>query len=286
LSGRSAAFRNARADATRCIHSRKNDGTRALGAEKPFARDAQAVPRQNPLATAQAMKRMSAIGPVETPSLPHLDDVAGLDRFAFERALLARGFRRVAGVDEAGRGPLAGPVVAVAVILPARWVQDGLPAELCGLNDSKQLTAGRRERFFKFLTSCPEVAFAIASVDAAEIDALNILRATERAMQQALAQLQPPPEHVLLDGRAVRTLQLPQTALVRGDARSYSIAAASVLAKIARDRMMLDFHERWPMYGFAEHKGYGTAAHLAALAAHGPCPIHRRSFAPVQATRG
>jgi len=232
------------------------------------------------------MKRTSAVHPVETLSLPHLEDAVGLDRFAFERALLARGLRRVAGVDEAGRGPLAGPVVAAAVMLPTRWVREGLPAELRGLNDSKRLTANQRERFFNFLTSCAEVTFAIASVDAAEIDALNILRATERAMQQALAQLQPPPEHVLLDGRAVRTLRLPQTALVRGDARSYSIAAASVLAKVTRDRRMLEFHERWPMYGFAEHKGYGTAAHLAALAAHGPCPIHRRSFAPVQAACG
>jgi ribonuclease HII len=211
------------------------------------------------------------------------DETGAPDRFAFERVLWSRGLARVAGVDEAGRGPWAGPVVAAAVMLPARWAREGLPVELRGLNDSKQLTAAQRERFFEFLVHCPEVRYGIASVDAAEIDRLNILRATERAMQQALAQLRPAPEHVLLDGRAVAALALPQTALVGGDARSYSIAAASVLAKVTRDRMMLQFHARWPIYGFAEHKGYGTAAHRAALAAHGPCPIHRRSFAPVRA---
>lgn len=229
------------------------------------------------------MKRTSAARRADTPTLPRFDDASAPDRFAFERALWARGVTRVAGVDEAGRGPLAGPVVAAAVVLPPRWAREGLPDALRGLNDSKQLTAAQRERFFEFLTRCPEVRYALACVDAAEIDALNILRATERAMQQALAQLQPAPEHVLLDGRRVPILAWPQTALVGGDTRSYSIAAASVLAKVTRDRMMLEFHARWPVYGFAEHKGYGTAAHLAALAAHGPCPIHRRSFAPVRA---
>ena len=205
-----------------------------------------------------------------------------IDRFEFEHALWSRGLQRIAGVDEAGRGPLAGPVVATAAVLPDRWAHSGLPRELDGLNDSKQLTADQREKFFTFLTACGEVAFAIAQVEAAEIDATNILRATHRAMNEALAKLRPPPEHVLVDGRPVKTLRFPQTAIVGGDARSYSIAAASVLAKVTRDRLMVEYSQRWPAYGFAEHKGYGTPQHLVALAKHGPCPIHRRSFAPLK----
>jgi len=206
-----------------------------------------------------------------------------VDRFAFERVLWHRGATRVAGVDEAGRGPLAGPVVAAAAILPATWAKAGLPDGLDGLNDSKQLTVLQRERYFAFLTACGEVEFAIAQIDAGQIDEINILRATHRAMNEALATLKPQPQHALVDGRPVKTLRFPQTAIVKGDARSYSIAAASVLAKVTRDRLMLEFDRQWPVYGFAGHKGYGTARHLAALAAHGPCPIHRRSFAPLKA---
>jgi len=205
-----------------------------------------------------------------------------IDRFEFERVLWTQGVTRVAGVDEAGRGPLAGPVVAAAAILPPQWAESGLPPELEGLNDSKQLTAAQREKFFTFLTACPEVQFAIAQVGAGQIDAINILRATHRAMNDALAQLQPAPEHALVDGRPVKTMLVPQTAIVQGDARSYSIAAASVLAKVTRDRLMLVFDRQWPKYGFAEHKGYGTEQHLAAILAHGPCPIHRRTFAPLR----
>jgi len=204
------------------------------------------------------------------------------DRFAFERVLWNRGVTQVAGVDEAGRGPLAGPVVAAAAILPAKWAAAGLPDELEGLNDSKQLTLLQRGRFFAFLTACGEIEFAIAQIEAAQIDAVNILQATHRAMNEALAKLKPAPQHALVDGRPVKTLRFPQTAIVKGDARSYSIAAASVLAKVTRDRLMLEFDRQWPVYGFAGHKGYGTARHLAALAVHGPCPIHRRSFAPLK----
>ena len=206
-----------------------------------------------------------------------------LDRFEFERAFWQAKMTRVAGVDEAGRGPLAGPVVAAAAILPAKWAETGLPRELEGLNDSKQLTESQREKFFAFITACAEVQFGIAHVDAAQIDEINILQATHRAMNDALAKLNPPPQHVLVDGRPVKTMRVPQTAIVKGDARSYSIAAASVLAKVTRDCQMLDFDRQWPAYGFAGHKGYGTARHLAAIAAHGPCPIHRRSFAPLKA---
>ncbi len=207
---------------------------------------------------------------------------AFIDRFEFERALWNRGMTRVAGVDEAGRGPLAGPVVAAAAVLPSPWAESGLPRELEGLNDSKQLTPMQRERFFAFLTACGEVEYAVAQIDSVQIDEINILRATHRAMNAALADLVPQPQHALVDGRPVKTMRVPQTAIIKGDARSYSIAAASVLAKVTRDRLMLEFDRQWPAYGFAEHKGYGTARHLAALTAHGPCPIHRTSFAPLK----
>jgi len=205
-----------------------------------------------------------------------------LDRFEFERVLWSQNIARVAGVDEAGRGPLAGPVVAAAAILPSRWADAGLPAELAGLNDSKQLTETQREKYFEFLTHCAEIEFGIALVDAGVIDEINILQATHRAMNAALAKLNPLPPHALVDGRPVKTLRVPQTAIVKGDARSYSIAAASVLAKVTRDRLMLEYGAQFPAYGFAEHKGYGTAKHLAAIAKHGACPIHRLTFAPLK----
>jgi ribonuclease HII len=204
------------------------------------------------------------------------------DQFEFERALLQRGVKRIAGVDEAGRGPLAGPVVAAAVSFPSEWILRGLPAELAGLNDSKQLTALQREGFFKRLTVGGDLQFAIARIDAETIDAINILQATHRAMNEALAQLRPQPEHVLVDGLRVKSLRFPQLALVKGDARSFTIAAASILAKVTRDRLMLEYDRTFPVYGFAKHKGYGTKRHLAALAEHGPSPIHRRTFAPLK----
>ena len=208
------------------------------------------------------------------------------DRFAFERALREVGVRSVAGVDEAGRGPLAGPVVAAAAVLPPEWLVDGLPEALEGLNDSKQLTGEQRERFFAVLTGRSDVRWAVGRADSDEVDRWNILEATHRAMNSALAQLSPAPQHVLVDGTRVKSMRFPQTPLVQGDARSYSIAAASVLAKVTRDRLMLAFDRQWPDYGFAAHKGYGTPEHLAALAAHGPCPIHRRSFAPLKPAQG
>ena len=204
------------------------------------------------------------------------------NRFEFEQPLWSSGVTRVAGVDEAGRGPLAGPVVAAAAILPPCWIETGLPAELAGLNDSKQLTEAQREKFFQFITTCGAVEFGIAEISAAVIDEINILQATHRAMNDALAKINPPPPHALVDGRPVKTLRVPQTAIVKGDARSYSIAAASVLAKVTRDRRMLEFHAQFPEYDFAKHKGYGTAKHLAAIAKHGACPIHRLTFAPLK----
>ena len=202
--------------------------------------------------------------------------------FEFEQMFWSQGVMRVAGVDEAGRGPLAGPVVVAAAILPSHWAQSGLPVEIFGLNDSKQLTETQREKFFQFITTCGEIEFGIAEVDALLIDEINILQATHRAMNDALAKLNPLPPHALVDGRPVKTLCVPQTAIVKGDARSFSIAAASVLAKVTRDRLMHEFHVRFPEYGFAEHKGYGTAKHLAAIDKFGACPIHRKTFAPLK----
>lgn len=202
--------------------------------------------------------------------------------FEFEQPLWQSGVTRVAGVDEAGRGPLAGPVVAAAAILPSRWAETGLPAELSGLNDSKQLTEAQREKYFEFITACGEIEFGIAEVSAAVIDQINILQATHRAMNEALGKLSPLPPHALVDGRPVKTLRVPQTAIVKGDARSFSIAAASVLAKVTRDRQMLEYAAQFPGYGFAEHKGYGTAKHLAAIEKYGACPIHRQTFAPLK----
>jgi len=208
-----------------------------------------------------------------------------MDRFAFEQALFARGARAIAGLDEVGRGPLAGPVVAAAVVLPTAWIQGGLPEALEGLNDSKQLTVSQRERFFDCLAGQAEVRCGIARVEPEVIDAINILQATHQAMRLALEQLRPPPDHLLVDGWEVKSLPLPQTALVKGDSRSYSIAAASVVAKVTRDRLMAEYDRKYPGYGFAEHKGYGTPRHLAALAERGPCAIHRHSFAPLRGTQ-
>ncbi len=205
-----------------------------------------------------------------------------VDRFLHERALFASRIERVAGVDEAGRGPLAGPVVAAAVILPRSWVLGGIPDEFADLNDSKQLTEVQRDRFFAGLTGDPAVRYAIAAVEPSVIDEINILQATHRAMNQALADLGDDVDHALVDGRPVRSLRLPQTALVKGDSLSYSIAAASVLAKVTRDRVMREAEGRWPGYGFASHKGYPTPEHLEAVARLGPCPIHRLSFAPLR----
>lgn len=194
---------------------------------------------------------------------------------AHEDQLRARGLHFVAGIDEAGRGPLAGPVVAAAVILPEKFTHRLL-------DDSKQLTEKRREHIFAELTSRDDIRWGCATVDPVEIDRLNILRATHAAMRRAVEQLNPAPDHALIDGLPVPNFPLPQTALVRGDGISFSIAAASVIAKVTRDRIMVELDARHPAYGFAKHKGYGTPQHLAALRTHGPCPHHRRSFLPVR----
>jgi ribonuclease HII len=201
-------------------------------------------------------------------------------RLSHERGLWEKEIALVAGVDEAGCGPLAGPVVAAAVMFPCAWLLSGLDTKLRGLNDSKQLTEEQREKFYALITGQPEVRHAVATVDVAMIDQINIRQAAWRAMNLALDQLKPRAQHVLVDGLRIKWLPYPQTALVEGDCKSYSIAAASVLAKVTRDRLMRDFDQLYPGYGFAEHKGYATPQHYAAIRAHGPCPIHRRSFSP------
>ncbi len=212
--------------------------------------------------------------------------MARVDRFQYEQALWASGLQRVAGVDEVGRGPLAGPVVAAAVILPSTWRSQRLPGGLEGLNDSKQLTETQREHFYEVLVAHPEVIYHHAQLEAPDIDRLNILQATHVAMNTALAGLKLKPDHVLVDGLKVKSMTLPQTPLVKGDSRSYSIAAASIIAKVTRDRLMKAYDRVWPQFGFAAHKGYPTEAHLQALAVHGPCPIHRRSFGPLKPKQG
>ncbi len=192
------------------------------------------------------------------------------DLWALERALRARGVRHPAGVDEAGRGPLAGPVVAAAVILPDGFTHPEI-------DDSKRLAPARREALYPVITGAA-VAWAVAEADAGEIDAVNILQATLRAMARALAALSLAPDYLLVDGPRLPAVLLPGEGVVGGDGRVACIAAASILAKVHRDRLMAAHHGRWPAYGFATNKGYGTAAHLAALAEHGPCPLHRRTF--------
>lgn len=202
------------------------------------------------------------------------------NRLSHERELWQKGIALVAGVDEAGCGPLAGPVMAAAVMFPASWAETGLYNKLRGLNDSKQLDEEQREKFFAAITSHPDIRYAISTVDVEIIDRINIRQAAWRGMNLALDQITPKPEHVLVDGLKIRWLPYAQTALVEGDAKSYSIAAASVLAKVTRDRAMREFDKLYPGYGFAVHKGYATPQHYAAIRTQGPCPIHRRSFSP------
>jgi len=179
----------------------------------------------------------------------------------------------------------------VAALWPDPWLLppysfpvpgSGLHSKLRGLNDSKQLTEEERERYFSIITTHPEISCGIGVVDVETIDQINILQAAHRAMNLALDQLRPPAQHVLVDGRPVKSLKVPHTPIVKGDCKSYSIAAASVLAKVTRDRLMVELDRQHPGYGFADHKGYSTPQHLAAVRQLGPCAIHRRSFAPFQ----
>ncbi|CCW36469.1 ribonuclease HII [Chthonomonas calidirosea] len=204
-----------------------------------------------------------------------MEGIFETDWWAEERAAAQAGYTCIVGIDEAGRGALAGPVVAACVLLPFGWCPKGL-------NDSKQLTPCERETLYETISQKAR-AFGVAVVDAERIDAINILRATHEAMRSALAALPKGlfPDLALIDGLPVRPFPIPQKALVKGDARCASIAAASVVAKVTRDRIMHELDRRYPVYGFANHKGYATQEHLKALQVHGPCPLHRRSFRPV-----
>ena len=193
-----------------------------------------------------------------------------VDLMAMEAELLAAGFVDIAGVDEAGRGPLAGPVAVGAVIMPP-----GL--RVAGVNDSKQVAPDEREALFDEIAA-RATAWAVAFADVEEIDARNILQATKRAAARALRALTTLPDFVLLDALALPGLATPQRSVIGGDARCHAIAAASIMAKVSRDRLMTRLAAEFPGYGFDGHKGYGTAAHRAALAARGPSTVHRRSF--------
>ncbi|QQL43827.1 ribonuclease HII [Sulfuriroseicoccus oceanibius] len=193
--------------------------------------------------------------------------------FAIETGLRADGYMRIAGVDEAGRGPLAGPVSVAAVILPVGY-------ESAVLNDSKKLTEKKRELLFEEITNDERIEWHCELIEPAEIDELNILGATHAGMRRCVEALGGV-DMALIDGLAVKNFPVEQQAIVKGDGKSYSIAAASIIAKVTRDRLMLAYDKQFPQYGFARHKGYPTKAHMEALRTYGPCPIHRRSFAPV-----
>jgi ribonuclease HII len=201
-------------------------------------------------------------------------DIAQSTPFDFENFTRHRGYTAVAGIDEAGRGPLAGPVIAAAVILPATF-------ELPGLTDSKKLSVHQRQELYPLI--CAQArSFAIGLSSAETIDRINILQGTLLAMQLAVTRLAIPADYLLVDGISKIPLGTPQLTIKQGDSRSLSIAAASVVAKVVRDRIMCVFDRHYPQYGFAEHKGYGTAAHLAAIARFGPSPLHRKTFRGVR----
>lgn len=190
--------------------------------------------------------------------------------WVIEKSLKEKGFRYIAGVDEAGRGPLAGPVYAASVILPE-------DAELFGINDSKKLTPKKREELFDKITEVA-VSYAIFSVDEKEIDEINILNATHKAMNGAVNSLSQKPDYVIIDGNSIKGMEIAHETVVKGDAKSISIAAASILAKVARDRYIDEMGKVYPEYGFEKHKGYGTKAHTEAILKYGVCPIHRKTF--------
>ena len=194
----------------------------------------------------------------------------------FEKNLVESGYKYVAGVDEAGRGPLAGPVVAAAVILPEEFSSNQL-------NDSKKLSSSKREKIYNELMNVDsKVISAFAVIDEVVIDKINILRATHMAMAQASSNLSIEPSFVIIDGMPIKDFPFNNESIIKGDSKSLSIAAASVIAKVERDRIMLNYSKEYPEYKFEKHKGYGTKLHLDALKKFGPCKIHRKSFAPVK----
>ncbi len=203
------------------------------------------------------------------------------DLLEHERKLWASGIVFLAGIDEAGRGPLAGPVSAAAVMIPRELAERELDLLLKDINDSKKLTPLKREKLFHVITGAAGIHFGTGLASVTEIDKFNILQATYMAMGRAVSALPSMPEHVLVDGLPVKGLPCSSTAIVQGDTKSLLIAAASIVAKVTRDRIMDELHDKYPVYGFLKHKGYGTKQHMQALLEYGPCPEHRRSFRPV-----
>lgn len=196
----------------------------------------------------------------------------------FERAAKADGYHMIAGIDEAGRGPLAGPVVAAACIIPENVF-------IPGVNDSKQLKVSERVRLYEEITKNPRIIYGVGIIHSDEIDRINILQATIRAMFQAIEKLSTPPDLLLVDGMSLPHT-VPSKKIIKGDAKSQSIAAASIIAKQTRDAIMIEYDREYPTYGFAQHKGYGTAQHVDALEKYGPCPLHRKSFEPIKSMLG
>ncbi len=196
------------------------------------------------------------------------------DLFFYERNLSIEGYSSIAGIDEAGRGPLAGPVVAAAVILP-----EGL--KMPGVTDSKKLSAIKRELLFEVVME-KAIATGVGIAEPEEIDGINILQATLKAMLRAVDKLKTSPDYLIIDGINTLEMDIPQQAIKKGDSLSVSIAAASIIAKVTRDRMMLEYDKQYPSYGFASHKGYGSKLHRESIATLGPCPIHRKTFAGVK----
>jgi len=195
------------------------------------------------------------------------------DLLSFERSTREAGYTRIAGLDEAGRGPLAGPVVAAAVVLP-----DGLL--IPGVNDSKQLSEPERERLYSLVLE-QALAYGIGLANEREIDDVNIYQATILAMERALQGITPQPDYLLIDALTLPRVSIPQLPLIKGDCRSHSIAAASILAKVTRDRLMRELHEKYPEYNFHKHKGYGTKEHMSLILRYGPCEAHRKTFQPI-----
>lgn len=191
----------------------------------------------------------------------------------FEDEIQTQGYQIIAGIDEAGRGPLAGPVVAAAVVLPRG-------KKIKGLNDSKKLSPAQREKFFHLIFEHAQ-GIGVGIVEAPEIDRSNIWRATQKAMVEAIKNLPACPDFLLIDGKFPLAVSIAQKVIIKGDQRCQSIAAASIIAKVTRDRIMVNYHETYPQYNFARHKGYATKEHLAAIRRYGCCPIHRHSFKPI-----
>jgi ribonuclease HII len=212
---------------------------------------------------------------MQQPRLSRANNRRFLEITRLEQAARSQGFSKIAGVDEAGRGPLAGPVVAAACILPEDFF---IPQ----IDDSKSLSARQREKMFAALTEHPNVHYGIGLVEAVVIDQINILQAALRAMTLAIGALKAKPDFILVDGNKKPSTEIPCQAVIRGDSLSQSIMAAAIIAKVFRDRWMSELDEQFPQYGFSSHKGYPTPEHLEALDKWGPCPLHRRSYAPVR----